>query len=521
MEKEKYVYKHVVIVGLDGMGNFCKDTDTPFMDKIFKDGARSLYSQSLFPTISAQNWGAMLIGTDPDVHGLTNTIISRERYTNKQYPSIFTTVREAMPDAVLCSVSNWDPINYGIIEEGIGAEKQTADNGTHTTDKVVSCVKERKPTLLFIQIDDPDEAGHHYCYGTEGHLECIRNTDKLVNRIHEAYEEAGILEDTLFITITDHGGWKNGHGGNSPEERNIFFALKGKTVRENEEFFGQTKDINAIVRHAFGLPVPAFDAAGYSSQVPLGVFTDHEGEYIRIEGKRFDPESLPTPAIDSENGLFTFFPKEEVKLAMFFDNDLSDASGHAIFTEERRVKYYSNGVRGSYAELGATGIAVSGDVKFGKDSFTVAQWLKVDDAPNWECFSCSTKTMSDSGPGFTLGFTSGGTLLGIETEDSSTYHDPVHAYAREVSGGWIHSLYSFNKKTLAIDIYHNFRYKGTYQLPDIFDIPMDALPFTVGDDASHIENKRRNIIFCMDDLFIFNKAFTEEDVKKLAAYYGM
>ena len=516
-----YVYKHVVIVGLDGMGNFNKDTATPNMDRIFANGAKSLYSLSLYPTISAQNWGAMLLGADPDVHGLTNSIVGRELYTNKELPSIFTTVRKAMPEAVLCSISNWEPINYGIVEHDIDAYLDTAPNGTQTTDKVVACVLEKKPTLLFIQIDDPDEAGHHSGYGLQEHLDCITNCDKLVGRIYEAYEQAGIIDDTLFITVTDHGGYIKGHGGYSVGEKYIFFALAGKTVNKCDEFFGQTKDINAVVRHAFGIPLEEYNEKGYSSQIPAGVFNDYCGNYNIVEAKRFDVENRPTPAIDGEKGLLSFFDKDEIKLAMFFDNDSKDELGKYKFTEYGHVKYYSEGVNGAMGEFGATGYLVSDDVKFGKDSFTVAEWLKVDDAPNCECFICSNKTMTDSGPGFTLGFTSMGTFLGIETEDPSTYLDPATPFFREVSGGWIHSIYSFNKEDLTVDIYYNFKYKTTIKLPDIFDISLDALPFTIGEEASHKCNQQGNAIFNMDDLFIFNKAFTQDDVEKLRTYYGL
>lgn len=516
-----YTYKHVVIVGLDGMGNFNKNTETPCMDKIFANGAQSLYSHSLFPTISAQNWGAMLIGAYPDVHGLTNSIVGRELYTNKELPTIFTTVRKAMPEAVLCSVSQWEPINHGIIEHDIGVFMETADDGTQTTDKVVKCVLEKKPTLLFIQIDDPDGAGHHFGYGTEGHLECIRNTDRLVNRIYDAYREAGIIDDTLFIVITDHGGYKNGHGGYTDEEKYIYFALSGKTVNKRDEFFAETKDINAIVRHAFGIEIPEYDSARYSSQLPAGVFNDCDAEYRTVTAQRFDMENRPTPEADGENGLLKYFDRDEIKLAMFFDNNGEDAVGKAHFREEGHVKFYSSGVNGSNAEFGATGFYVGDDVSFGKDSFTVAEWLKVDDAPNWECFICSTKTMTASGAGFTLGFTSGGTFLGIETEDPSTYNDTYTSFFREVSGGWLHSIYSFNKKDLTIDVYHNFRYKQTIKLPEIFDISLDCLPFTVGEEASHRENSSKGVVFNMDDLFIFNKAFDKADVEKLKKYYGL
>ena len=99
-------YAHVAIVGIDGMGTFCKDTPTPCMDEIFKDGAKTYSALSLFPTISAQNWGAMLLGAEPETHGLTNGIVSQREYSNKALPSIFTTMRRAFPDNVLCSVSN-------------------------------------------------------------------------------------------------------------------------------------------------------------------------------------------------------------------------------------------------------------------------------------------------------------------------------------------------------------------------------------------------------------------------------
>lgn len=518
---EKYLYSHVVIVGLDGMGNFNKNTETPNMDRIFGNGAQSFDSLSLYPTISAQNWGAMLLGTDPDVHGLTNSIVGRELYTNKAIPSVFSTLRREMPDSVLCSISNWAPINYGIIEHDIDVYMEDTPDGTVTTDRVVECVLTRKPTLLFIQIDDPDGAGHHFGYGTEGHLECIRNTDQLVGRIHKAYEDAGILEDTLFIAIADHGGFIRGHGGYSDGEKYIYFALAGKTVNSGASFFAQTKDINAIVRHAFGLPIPAYDPAGYSSQIPAGLFADCDTEYRYFVPERFEMPNRPTPALTDENGLFSFFKEDELKLAMFFDNDYRDALGKEVLTENGHVKYYSTGVRGAMGELGAIGYLVDENMRFGTDDFTVCQWIKVDDAPSADCFICGTKTMQKSGAGFAIGFTCAGTSLGIETSDPSTYIETITPFYKEISGGWLHAIYSFDRKNFTVDVYHNFTHKTTVKLPDIFTESLDVLPFTVGEDGSQAENREKGVIFNMDDFFIFNKAFDAADVKKLAAYYGL
>ncbi len=514
-------YGHVVIVGLDGMGVFCKDTPTPRMDEIFAAGAKTTCAVALFPTISAQNWGAMLIGADPQVHGLTNSIISQKEYTNRALPTIFTTVRHAFPESVLCSVSNWEPINHGIIEHDVGVHLDTADDGDSTTALVETCIRREKPDLLFLQIDDPDGAGHRYGYGSKEHLACITKVDAMVGRIYDALNGAGMLDDTLFMVITDHGGFKNGHGGYTDTEKYIFFALCGKTVCKTENFFAATKDVNAVVRYAFGLDVPPVCNDGYSSQVPQGVFADYDTPYQKTaEGKRYEIAPQPQPPLHSEKGLTAFFDAKDIRLALFFENNADDASGNARFVEHGHVKYYAAGVRGSCAELGATGALVSPDVRFGTEDFTICAWLKVDDAPGAEAYYCGTKTMTDSGPGFMLGFTNYATWLGIETSDPASYQEFTQPYRREVSGGWLHTIFAFRRRQCEIDVYRNFKCKETIVLPKEFaDVSMDALAFTVGDDASRKINTGNDALICLDDLLIFGKAFTAADAEKLAAYY--
>ena len=514
-------YRHVVIVGIDGMGSFCNNTETPRMDAIFASGARSTEALSMFPTISAQNWGAMLLGAAPEVHGLTNGGIMQERYHNAALPSVFASVRKAYPDAVLCSVSNWAPINGGIIEDDLCVKMQETKSGEETTEKVVACVKARKPDLLFIHIDDPDAAGHHFGYGTEGHLQCISRVDAMVGRIFDAYRDAGILDDTLFLAITDHGGFKRGHGGYTDGEKYILFALRGKTVCKTNSFFAMTRDVNAIVRYAFGLEIPAPDSDAYSSQVPEGIFCDWNRSYLRDpEGIRIEITTQPQPDFHGERGLTAFFPEEQIKLAMFFEYNTADATGHAQFCEEGHVKFYGGGVRGAYAEFGATGCFVSNDVQFGTDDFTVCAWLKVDGAPVTEAYYCGTKTMTDSGAGFALGFTKVATWLGVETPDPASYQEHITPYFRDVSGGWIHVSFAFHRQENTVTLYQNFKHKRTVTLPAYFAAePLDALPFTVGDEGSHKINTGNDALVCMDDLLVFNKAFTPEDLQKLAAYY--
>ena len=50
---------------------------------------------------------------------------------------------------------------------------------------------------------------------------------------------------------------------------------------------------------------------------------------------------------------------------------------------------------------------------------------------------------------------------------------------------------------------------------------MDALPFTVGDDASRKINSGNGALIHIDDLLVFGKAFGTPDMEKLKEYYEL
>lgn len=516
-----YTYKYAVIVGIDGMGNFNRNAETPNMDRIFENGAQTYYGMSMYPTISAQNWGSMLIGADPEIHDLTNGTVCQRKYEDEELPTLFKRVRKAFPDALLVSCSNWDPINFGIIEEGIDVEKYTAGDDEIVCQQIEAAVA-RKPKLLFIQFDGCDEAGHKYCYGSPEHLEQIRKTDTLVGRVYEAYKKAGIIEDTLFTALADHGGNVKGHGSYSDGEKYVYFAAAGKTVNKCEIDYAQTKDINAVILHGLGLDIPEYDRMKYSAQLPLNVFNDYSGEYNRFFAEPFYIKTEPTPALESEKGLLSYFDRDEIKMAMFFDNDAKDELGKVNFKQHGQIKFYTEGRYGSRGELGAIGWLSSEDIKFGTDSFSIGVWVKIEPSVRGNCYICGTKAMRAESRGFMLSETDSGTLLSLESDDHSTYEEYITPFLNDVSEGWVHVLYCFDREKMVIDTYNNFIPKRSSAVDKRYDVCYDNMPFTVGNECSFKGNNEFNRnVYNIDDLIIFNKALTPEEVQKLASYYNM
>ena len=181
----KGTYKHVFIIGVDGGGAFFKDTPTPRMDEIFRTGAISYRTKTSYPTISAQCWGSMLHSVLPEFHRLTNGTVSSKPFNpNSPFPSIFRIVKEARPDAKMASFCNWNPINVGIIEDNLGVVKDTG-NDPEVAAKVVNYIQNNDPTLLFVQFDSVDGAGHGSGYGSSKHLAAITAVDKLIGDIYD------------------------------------------------------------------------------------------------------------------------------------------------------------------------------------------------------------------------------------------------------------------------------------------------------------------------------------------------
>ncbi|MBE6708596.1 MAG: hypothetical protein E7578_05055, partial [Ruminococcaceae bacterium] len=266
-------YKHVFLLGVDGAGSFFKVADTPNMDRIFKNGATSYGVMTAIPTISAECWGSMLIGSSAQVHGLTNSVVGAKHYDeDSPIPSVFKRVRQAMPDATLASFSNWDPINYGIIEQSLGVTFGTGSD-EEVCEQICAYLDDNTPTLLFAQFDSVDGAGHGNGYGTENHLAQISVVDGLLGKIYDKVVDKGILEDTLFMVIADHGGTPYGsHGGTSDAEKIVFFGATGKTVKPGTIGEMNVRDSSAIILHALGIDIPKFNFSGFSAQVPENLF---------------------------------------------------------------------------------------------------------------------------------------------------------------------------------------------------------------------------------------------------------
>ncbi|MBO4473145.1 MAG: alkaline phosphatase family protein [Clostridia bacterium] len=356
VEAMKGQYKRVVIIGVDGVGDYFSKTYTPNFDKMFSDkkigdtqiNASVTYTGvSVYPTISCENWMSMFHGVRPVYHGFifrsTNQRVERGEHTDEEkYPSFVGRYLAENPNGKVLSVCTWRGVNNGIIEdderitkynsypddikqflENYNEDTRTSSNIMTVVDaseeeKVATTVSDNiagiegqlyeylsdhveqygysdetiemrdamtmqrvitetvtnpdKYQIAYMHLDQVDHAGHSFGYGKPGYVNAVSRVDMLIGRLYDAYEAAGMLEDTLFVLCTDHGhrlpgGHKN-HGKNTDLEVNVTFALAGKTIKSGTPDKYVETDMAAIISYALGVKA----AESWQGRVPYGMF---------------------------------------------------------------------------------------------------------------------------------------------------------------------------------------------------------------------------------------------------------
>ena len=507
-------YKYVVVIGVDGAGAFFKDANTPNIDSIFENGATTYSCLTADPTISAQCWGSLMHGVVPSVHGLTNDIVSSTPYpTDSKYPSFFRVIRENDENAILASFCNWNPINVGIVENDIGVYKVGGMSDSALTAQIITYLESNTPTAMFVQFDEADGTGHSTGYGAANQLAKISEIDSYIGQIYEAYERNGMLDETLFIVTSDHGGSGNNHGGLTDTERYVMFAAAGKTVEKGTIEDMEIRDTAAIVLHALGYELPE----KWTSRVPSGLFEGviaEERPVINDSGRHHKTE--PTPENGSEAYVTNFIENHTLSTYLTFDGNIEDAYGKE--TTQSGTLSYEDGYFGEGVVLDSGYVSIN-DFSPGTDSFTVALWIKTDGVGDDPCIFSNKNWSTGKNTGFAFAIRRSNDVR-LNFGDGYNRADCDVYLPSDYKDGWVHLIAIFDRENNKLGVCIDFNTIVIVDLPaalqdDTADTIYDCL--NIGQDGTG--NYNIPLTATVDEFMIFDGAFNQEDVLALAEYY--
>lgn len=266
--KQEAKAKHVVFIGIDGWGAYSvPKAETPAIAKLMNDGSYTLEKRSVLPSSSAVNWASMFMGAGPEVHGYTDwgsrvpELPSRIVNENGMFPTIFKLLRDARPDAEIGCMYEWKGIKFVVDTLALNYYAQAVD-ANEQPDQLCTMaevyIKDKKPTLLAVCFDALDHVGHKEGHDTPQYYAKLSELDGYVARIVQAVQEAGMLDETIFVLTSDHGGIGHGHGGKTMLEMQSPFIITGKNVKSGLEFHESMVqyDVASTIAYVFGLEQP-------------------------------------------------------------------------------------------------------------------------------------------------------------------------------------------------------------------------------------------------------------------------
>ncbi|MBR6557779.1 MAG: alkaline phosphatase family protein [Clostridia bacterium] len=516
---ERKIYKHVLLIGVDGAGAYFKDADTPNLDRIFKDGNVTYDVRAEAPTYSFSNWISIFHGIESNVHKMYDkTYVPYP--SESDFPSIFRAILEQNPDASVTSVA-WDTLNVGLIEKDINVNKITTQGGDFFTVESVCQYLDNNgaPTFLFTAFGDVDVVAHDDSWGGAGHLGLIRNTDVLIGAIYNKYEELGILDDTLIMVTSNHGGYGKDHGGNRDSEKYVMFAISGDSVIKNgcaEDM--AIRDVAAITMYALGLDSPE----NWTARVPEGIFDGVGGEernvYVLDSNTRYR-ETLPTPYENSEKYITNYISDKTLEYYLTFDGAVEDKFGNEITVTDDY--HYIDGIFGEGIRLD-NGYLTIPEYSNGGEAFTIAMWLQIKSDYGNPIILTNKDQADTNSKGFSVAIENiGGKPYITETigdESSSVYK--FQKLPSDYVDGWVHLIFAYDPSEETAKISIDFGEFKNIKLND--DMSADSFesnsPMYIGfypdrEDLHAFDG-------AIDEFMQFSGCFTDEDVLALEAYYG-
>lgn len=268
----KWKAKHVVLIGLDGWGSYSVEkANMPHVKQLIADGSYTLKKRSVLPSSSAVNWASMFMGAGPELHGYTEwgsrtpELPSREISHYGMFPTVFGLFRDANPKAEMGYICEWEGLLYLAEMDAMNKKKhvpkEDAPDGNiakAVSAEAVAYIKEARPDFVSVFFDEPDHVGHAVGHDTEAYYEKLEELDTYVGAIIGAVKDAGMLDNTIFIVTSDHGGINKGHGGKIMQEMETPFIISGKNIKKGYNISESMMqfDVASTIAYLFGLEQP-------------------------------------------------------------------------------------------------------------------------------------------------------------------------------------------------------------------------------------------------------------------------
>lgn len=319
--------RKVLLLGIDGCRTDAfQQANTPNIDALLPNSLYCYDTWHVGITWSGPSWSSILTGVNWNKHLVTSNSFTATDFN--QYPPIATLAKQVNPNLNSSIIAEWDPLIDNITNGGWTRTVRTVDGSTYpTADSAVVELQNSDIDFLFTYFDAVDLAGHTTTFSPSNpfYINAIQRVDTAIGQVLTALHNRPTYanEDWLILVITDHGGTSFFHGGNSNEERHIWWIASGDAVAHQQLSMQDPGTYNCGGNNVFDttcVDVAKLKAA--PAQNDIAVTALHH----LIYNSGINPETKPEWKLDGKSWLLNpnAIAKNEEEVVGVYPNPVSD-----------------------------------------------------------------------------------------------------------------------------------------------------------------------------------------------------
>lgn len=350
--------RKVLIFGLDGIrSDALQLANTPNIDTLIATGVFTYDSWNMGITVSGPSWSTIFTGVWYPKHGVTDNSYAGSNYN--QYPYFPTRAKQINPNLQSVQMVTWSPMSQQVYNDGFNKKLIRQNNLNDLYSTVEAEFADPNLDVMIAYTNIVDGVGHStgFSPSNSAYMQMVEDVDAWVGRVMDALEARPDYanEEWLILLTTDHGGLGTSHGGNSDEERHIWWIASGKNVQQ-KQYFGTdpgsyTMNNNPVVPEKVtkvpvlaDIAVTALHHLVYDAGIRPDDKTIAPGSIWNLDGKSWldsifiQTAPPPTSIANTSSDLdFTIYPNPASDLVTLWINGKGNAISYQVINIEGKV----------------------------------------------------------------------------------------------------------------------------------------------------------------------------------------
>lgn len=253
----KSINEKVIVIVIDGMRKErFREANTPFLDKLRKEGTEYSNMETVYPARTVVCFSSMFTGTYPFEHGIKSNMVWK---LGIKVESIFDSLRKVGKKGRLLGIAH--------LVDAMGDDVETVTAVMHNDEADPNIMKrakhimeEQDPDFLVAQLIATDQTGHSRGVHYDEYIQKIEEADKLIEDFVSWLDTKGKMKNTTLMICADHGQADGigGHGHLDEGERYVPFFMHGPAVKQGLRIDDKHSLVSVAptVAYLMGAPIP-------------------------------------------------------------------------------------------------------------------------------------------------------------------------------------------------------------------------------------------------------------------------